>query len=85
MAFFSSSPDLVRFALATNGGKFPQPVTVQSDVHDGEMLGGRVMSLVTLRERGIVVAVVSNISHTDTSTLAMKVAEAFTRTQTAPR
>ena len=35
------------------------------------------MSLLTFRERGIVVAVMSNISHADTSALALKVAEAF--------
>jgi serine beta-lactamase-like protein LACTB len=45
--------------------------------HDGESLGGRVVSLMTFRERGIVVAVMSNISYADTSTLALKVAEAF--------
>jgi hypothetical protein len=31
----------------------------------------------TFRDRGIVVAVVSNISYADTSALALKVAEAF--------
>jgi CubicO group peptidase (beta-lactamase class C family) len=45
--------------------------------HDGEWLGGRAVSLMTFRERGIVVAVMSNISHADTSALALKVAEAF--------
>ena len=31
----------------------------------------------TFRERGIVVAVISNISYADTSSLALKIAEAF--------
>jgi serine beta-lactamase-like protein LACTB len=45
--------------------------------HDGESLGGRVASLMTFRERGIVVSVMSNIAYADTSALALKVAEAF--------
>jgi CubicO group peptidase (beta-lactamase class C family) len=45
--------------------------------HDGESLGGRVMSLMTFRERGIVVAVMSNILYADTSAIALKVAAAF--------
>lgn len=45
--------------------------------HDGESLGGMVASLMTFRERGLVVAVISNISYSDTSGLALKVAEAF--------
>jgi serine beta-lactamase-like protein LACTB len=45
--------------------------------HDGESLGGRVVSLLTFRERGIVVTVMSNISYADTSALALRVAQAF--------
>ena len=45
--------------------------------HDGESLGGKVASLLTFRERGIVVAVISNISYADTSALALRVAQAF--------
>ena len=45
--------------------------------HDGESLGGRIMSVMTFREHGIVVAVMSNIAHADTTTLALKIAEAF--------
>lgn len=56
----------------TLGGQ-PTPVVG----HDGDSLGGMVVSLVTLPERGIVVAVMSNISYTDTFGLATKVAEAF--------
>ena len=45
--------------------------------HDGGSGSGRTVVLMTLRERGIVVAVTSNISHADTSAIARKVAEAF--------
>src|SRR5262245_27303342 len=55
MAFYSTAPDLVRFGLATNGGG------------DGELVGGRVMSLRTLVDRGVAVAVMSNVTHADTS------------------
>ena len=50
---------------------------------DGELQGQRVGSLMMFREAGIVVAVMSNISHADTPALALKVAEAFA--QPAPR
>ena len=46
--------------------------------HDGEVLGGTVASFMTLPERGIVVAVVSNTSYADTFALASKIAQAFT-------
>ena len=45
--------------------------------HEGESLGGKVVSLLMFRERGIVVAVTSNISYADTFSLALKVAEGF--------
>jgi serine beta-lactamase-like protein LACTB len=45
--------------------------------HDGELMDGMVASLLTIPERGIVVAVTSNISFSDTSSLATKVAQAF--------
>ena len=45
--------------------------------HDGESLGGMVASLMTLPERGIVVAVTSNISYADTFAMASKIAQAF--------
>jgi CubicO group peptidase (beta-lactamase class C family) len=45
--------------------------------HDGEVLGGMVASLMTFRERGIVVAVASNISYADTPAVALKIAQAF--------
>jgi serine beta-lactamase-like protein LACTB len=45
--------------------------------HDGDVLGGMVASLMTFPEYGIVVAVTSNISHADTFSIAVKIAEAF--------
>jgi CubicO group peptidase (beta-lactamase class C family) len=45
--------------------------------HNGDALGGMVASLVTFPEHGIVVAVTSNISHADTFSLAMAIAETF--------
>ena len=45
--------------------------------HDGTSYGGTVASLMTFPEHGIVVAVTSNISYTDTPALALKIAQAF--------
>jgi CubicO group peptidase (beta-lactamase class C family) len=45
--------------------------------HDGESLGGMAASFLTIPERGIAVAVTSNISYADTSALASKIAQAF--------
>jgi CubicO group peptidase (beta-lactamase class C family) len=66
MAFYSTPPDLVRFALAT-----------KADSVNGELAGGTVMSLVTRRDTGIVVAVTSNIAHANTVALARKLADVF--------
>jgi CubicO group peptidase (beta-lactamase class C family) len=66
MAFYSTPSDLVRFALATKSG----------DVN-GELAGGMVMSLMTRRDSGIVVAVTSNIAYANTSSLAQRVGDAF--------
>jgi hypothetical protein len=66
MAFSSTPSDLVRFALATTPGSL-----------DGELAGGMVMSLIAMRDTGIVVAVTSNIAHANTSSLALRVGEAF--------
>jgi len=46
--------------------------------HDGDVLGGQVASLMTVADRGLVVAVVSNTSYADTFTLASTLVEAFT-------
>jgi hypothetical protein len=67
MAFYSTPSDLVRFAMATN-----------ADSVNGELAGGMVMSLVTRRDSGIVVAVTSNITHANTSSLALAIGDAFT-------
>lgn len=45
--------------------------------YDGESLGGMIASLMTFRERGLVVAVISNISYADTAAIARKIADAF--------
>jgi hypothetical protein len=66
MAFYSTPSDLVRFALAT-----------KADSVTGELAGGSVMSLMTRRDNGIVVAVASNVAHADTTALALKVADVF--------
>jgi CubicO group peptidase (beta-lactamase class C family) len=65
MASYSTAPDLVRVGLA-NGGSI-----------NGELAGGMVSSLLTPRDSGIVVAVLSNIAHANTAALALKVADVF--------
>jgi hypothetical protein len=66
MAFYSTPSDLVRFALATN-----------PDNINGELAGGMVMSLMTRRDGGIVIAVTSNMAHANTPSLAQRVGDAF--------
>ena len=66
MAFYSTPSDLVRFALATNAGSV-----------NGELAGGTVMSLMTGRDSGIVIAVTSNMAHANTSSLALRVGDTF--------
>lgn len=66
LAFSSTPSDLVRFALATGSG----PV-------DGELAGGRVMSLVTGADDGVVVVVASNMAYADTRALAERIRDAF--------
>ena len=68
MAFYSTPSDLVRFALAAKA----EPV-------NGELAGGRVMSLMTGGDHGIAVAVTSNVAHAATAALAAKVAGVFAR------
>ena len=65
-AFYSTPSDLVRFALAT-----------KADSVNVELAGGSVMSLMTRRDNGIVVAVASNVAHANTAALALKVADVF--------
>lgn len=109
-AFLSTPSDLVRFAMALDGGRLLQPATVQLlqtsqrlssgegtgyglgwDLetaamagaqtrlagHDGEVLGGMVASFMRFPEHLLVVSVTSNISHADTHSLAVKIAQAF--------
>jgi hypothetical protein len=52
--------------------------------HDGESLGGTVASLMTFRDRSIVVAVISNVSYADTPSISLKIADAFAGQGTAP-
>jgi hypothetical protein len=66
MVFSSTPSDLVRFALATT-----------ADSVNGELAGGSVMSLVTRRDNGIIVAVTSNVAHASTAALALNVADVF--------
>ena len=65
MAFYSTPSDLVRFGLAKGASV------------NGELAGGMVTSLMTLRDSGVVVAVMSNIAHTNTSALGQSVGDAF--------
>jgi serine beta-lactamase-like protein LACTB len=51
--------------------------------HDGALLGGPVASLWTWPDRGLVVAVTSNIPYTDTASVATMVAEVFAGALTA--
>ena len=67
MAFYSTPSDLVRFGLANTGDG------------DGELVGGRVMSLLARPDHGVVVAVMANVTHADTSVIARRVADAFAR------
>lgn len=45
--------------------------------HDGDSLGGMVASLLTFRDRGLVIAVISNTSYADTFGIGVKIAEVF--------
>jgi serine beta-lactamase-like protein LACTB len=59
-----------------------EPVSIGGETtrqvgHDGEFFMGGSTSFVTLPERGIVVAVTTNISFADMSAVALKIAQAF--------
>lgn len=47
--------------------------------HNGALLGGMAVSLMTLPEHNLVVAVASNISYAGTDTIALKIARAFAK------
>jgi serine beta-lactamase-like protein LACTB, mitochondrial len=53
--------------------------------HDGTVLGGRVASLVAFPARGLIVAVVSNISYADTEAVALRIASIFAERAPADR
>jgi hypothetical protein len=67
MASSSTASDLVRVGLASDGSI------------NGELAGGMVMSLMTLRDSGLVVAVLSNIAHANTSALGLQIGDAFAK------
>jgi serine beta-lactamase-like protein LACTB len=52
--------------------------------HDGEYTIGSSTSLLTVSDRGIVVAVTTNITYADTSSLALKIAQVFADTRANP-
>jgi serine beta-lactamase-like protein LACTB, mitochondrial len=52
--------------------------------HDGELMDGMVASFMTFPEHGIVVSVTSNISFADTSSLAVRIAQAFAEQGKSP-
>jgi hypothetical protein len=52
--------------------------------HDGESLGGKVASLMTFPEHGIVASVTSNISYADTFAVALNIAQAFAEQGKSP-
>ena len=66
-ASYSTPSDMVRVGLA-NGGSV-----------NGQLAGGMVMSLMTTRDSGIVVSVLSNIAHANTSALGVKIGDAFAK------
>lgn len=53
--------------------------------HDGDLLGGMVSSLMTFPDRGLVVAVTSNTSYSDSAALAAAIAQAFSQQKSHPR
>jgi CubicO group peptidase (beta-lactamase class C family) len=52
--------------------------------HDGEWMGGMVVSFVTFPKHGIVVAVTSNTAWADTWSLALSIAQAFAGPGSSP-
>jgi hypothetical protein len=66
LASYSTASDLVRVGLA-NGSSI-----------NGQLAGGTVASLTT-HDSGVVVAVLSNIAHANTSALGLKIADVFAK------
>lgn len=48
-----------------------------SEGHDGEILGGISATMMTFRDRGLVVVVLTNVSYSDAPSLALKIADVF--------
>jgi hypothetical protein len=67
LASYSTAPDLVRIGLASGASV------------NGELAGGMVMSLMTVREGGVAIAVLSNVTHANTSALALEIADVFAK------
>ena len=67
LASYSTAPDVVRVGLARGNSV------------NGRLAGGMVMSLRANSDTGVVVAVLSNIAHANTSALAAKIADAFAK------
>jgi hypothetical protein len=63
--------------MLASAGPRSERSTRSADSVNGELAGGSVMSLMTRRDNGIVVAVASNIAHANTAALALKVADTF--------
>lgn len=51
--------------------------STRSAGHDGEMSGGKVVSLMTFPDHGLVVAVMSNVSYADAPAIALRIADTF--------
>jgi Beta-lactamase len=64
-AFYSTPSDLVRVALAAKPGSL-----------DGVLAGGTVVSMIR-RDSGLAVVVASNMAHAHTSSLALRIGDAF--------
>ena len=67
LAGYSTASDLVQVGLARDLNT------------NGELAGGMVMSLITRRDNGLVVAVLSNVAHANTAAVAAKIADTFVR------
>jgi CubicO group peptidase (beta-lactamase class C family) len=53
--------------------------------HDGEVMGGPLVSLLTVPDHQITVAVMSNISYAHTSEMALKLAQIFAAQKKRPQ
>ena len=65
------------FDVADNADDFGWVAAAREAGHNGDLMGGMTTSLLTFPERGMVVAVSSNISYAGTDSLATRIAQAF--------